>query len=392
MKKILFDLTECQPHRGIKFHGGGIYGYIVFEHLIKADSKNIIAYIDDNKYIPEKILNLITEHNVRLISAEDHSLLSVFTNRICDMLYAPLYSPKYEELFAINVPIIVTIHGLRTLELGRDKYEHIYAKSIKGKIASFIKQTPYHNVLVNKYYKRYQKLFTYNQATIITVSNHSKYSIQTFYPSLNSNRIKVRYSPSTTESNLIPPRIQESKGYYLIISADRWLKNSYRVLLAFDCLYTNRLLNKKVYVVGLNESSAVMKRMKNKEMYRCFEYLSKIELETLYANAYAFVYPTLNEGFGYPPLESMKYGTPCITSPLSSIPEVCADAVMYANPYSHIEMANRILQMESMELYSIYSRKAIERYKIIEERQKTDLEKLIGDITSLLDSENENIY
>lgn len=389
MKKILFDLTECQPHRGIKFHGGGIYGYVVFEQLIKTNSKNVFAYINNNKYIPEKILNLIKEYNVSLISSEDHSLLSVFAERNCDILYAPLYSPKYEELFAINVPIVVTIHGLRMLELGRDKYEYIYAKSIKRKIASFIKQTPYHNLLFSKYYKRYQRLFTYNLATIITVSNHSKYSIQSFYPSLDNDRIKVRYSPSTTEQDLIPSQVQESKGYYLIISADRWLKNAYRALLAFDYLYTNGLIDKMVYVVGLNESSAVMRSMKNKKMYKCFEYLSKVDLETLYANAYAFMYPTLNEGFGYPPLEAMKYGTPCITSPLSSIPEICADAVMYANPYSHIEIANRILQMESLELHSIYSRKAVERYKIIEERQRTDLEKLVGDIISSLNTEIE---
>ncbi len=56
------------------------------------------------------------------------------------------------------------------------------------------------------------------------------------------------------------------------------------------------------------------------------------DLPWLYAGAVAFVFPTLYEGFGLPVLEAMRCGTPVVTSPLSSIPEVAGDAALYADP------------------------------------------------------------
>jgi glycosyltransferase involved in cell wall biosynthesis len=55
-------------------------------------------------------------------------------------------------------------------------------------------------------------------------------------------------------------------------------------------------------------------------------------LAALYAGAAAFVYPSLYEGFGIPPLEAMSLGCPVVTSNAGSIPEVVGDAAEYCNP------------------------------------------------------------
>lgn len=55
-------------------------------------------------------------------------------------------------------------------------------------------------------------------------------------------------------------------------------------------------------------------------------------LKTLYSQARCFIYPSLYEGFGLPPLEAMQEGCPCIVSETSSMPEVCGDAAIYFNP------------------------------------------------------------
>jgi glycosyltransferase involved in cell wall biosynthesis len=52
----------------------------------------------------------------------------------------------------------------------------------------------------------------------------------------------------------------------------------------------------------------------------------------LYRLAAVFVFPSLYEGFGLPPLEAMASGTPVITSNVSSLPEVCGDAAFFIDP------------------------------------------------------------
>jgi glycosyltransferase involved in cell wall biosynthesis len=56
-------------------------------------------------------------------------------------------------------------------------------------------------------------------------------------------------------------------------------------------------------------------------------------LAILYRLARVFVFPSLYEGFGLPPLEAMASGTPVITSNVSSLPEVAGDAAMLIDPY-----------------------------------------------------------
>lgn len=65
-------------------------------------------------------------------------------------------------------------------------------------------------------------------------------------------------------------------------------------------------------------------------------------LGTLYANAVAFVYPSLYEGFGIPPLEAMGLGCPVIASNTSSIPEVVGDAAEYCEPADATSIAAAI--------------------------------------------------
>ncbi len=60
-----------------------------------------------------------------------------------------------------------------------------------------------------------------------------------------------------------------------------------------------------------------------------------------------FVYPSLYEGFGLPPLEAMACGTPVITSNASSLPEVVGDAGMLVDPRSVDELADAMQRVLS---------------------------------------------
>jgi glycosyltransferase involved in cell wall biosynthesis len=74
-------------------------------------------------------------------------------------------------------------------------------------------------------------------------------------------------------------------------------------------------------------------------------YVTDGELRALYEDACCFVYPSLYEGFGLPPLEAMACGCPVIVSRAASLPEVCGDAALYCNPRDPEDLARTIRRL-----------------------------------------------
>ena len=71
------------------------------------------------------------------------------------------------------------------------------------------------------------------------------------------------------------------------------------------------------------------------------------DLPYFYNGAEVFVYPSLYEGFGLPPLEAMQCGTPVVTSNVSSIPEIVGDSCLLADPISIDDISDSILLLLS---------------------------------------------
>ena len=74
-------------------------------------------------------------------------------------------------------------------------------------------------------------------------------------------------------------------------------------------------------------------------------YVADEEIPVIYNLASLFVFPSLYEGFGFPPLEAMATGTPVVASNAASIPEVCGDAALYFDPLDMEDIAVKILKV-----------------------------------------------
>lgn len=390
-KRILFDLKATQPIGNTKFHGGGKYGIAVFKKLAEIAPKNIAVFYDANLYLDNEVAELIKANSMPSYKNGDIDIVEA-AHQENDVIYTPLYGARLAVLSS-NTTILATIHGLRTLEMPGDKYEKYYLD--KGKVRT----TPvkllknYLSIFpcVRKYkYKRSlqkeRNKLRDNNLHFITVSEHSKYSLLTFMPFLKPNDIKVFYSPSTINHE---PTIVDFKNeygkYYLIVSGNRWVKNGIRAMIALDQLFSEHPeIKGKVVVTGLKTANDIPIKITNRERFIFKGYVNETTLKFLYHNAYALIYPSLNEGFGYPPLEAMYEGCPVIASAIASIPEICADAVLYFNPYLISEIKMRVLQMEDENLHRIYSERGKQRQQLIEKKQEEDLTSLCHFILSYL--------
>ena len=74
-------------------------------------------------------------------------------------------------------------------------------------------------------------------------------------------------------------------------------------------------------------------------------YVPDAQLEILYAEARVYIFPSLYEGFGLPPLEAMAKGCPVVSSDRAALPEILGDAALYFDPESEADMAEKITQI-----------------------------------------------
>jgi glycosyltransferase involved in cell wall biosynthesis len=120
--------------------------------------------------------------------------------------------------------------------------------------------------------------------------------------------------------------------------------------LANDPVYAERFAELRLIVIGGDSSQnpavrVAVSRTRSSGYVRFFGFVSPETLRTFYENAAAFAFPSLNEGFGLPPLEAMACGTPVLTSNVSSLPEVVGDAAVLVNPDNVFEIARGLREI-----------------------------------------------
>ena len=94
MGRILFDLAVCQPNGSGKYHGGGVYGIIVFKALAELYHSYISVYLDVNKFISEEALNIIKKYNIKKYDSSIFTLKDVVVKEEFSILYSPLFQTE----------------------------------------------------------------------------------------------------------------------------------------------------------------------------------------------------------------------------------------------------------------------------------------------------------
>ena len=187
---------------------------------------------------------------------------------------------------------------------------------------------------------------THRSNRVLTVSEASKRDILRYFR-VPDRKIDVIYNaiderfgqpPPPEEIERVRDRYQLNAPYVLYAGNIKPHKNLERLIEAFHMLRRGDLEHVKMLIIGDEISKyATLRRAVHKyklhKHVRFFGFVPDQTLAVFYRLARAFVFPSLYEGFGLPPLEAMASGTPVITSNVSSLPEVVGDAALLIDPY-----------------------------------------------------------
>ncbi|MBD8069400.1 glycosyltransferase family 4 protein [Bacillus sp. PS06] len=201
------------------------------------------------------------------------------------------------------------------------------------------------SLMFEKWYKILFRGLGVQAKSIITVSNFSKSEL-------------IKYSKIKEEKISV---VKEGKEHILALKPDNKILDKYdlrdkKFIFAVSSMNPNKNFKAIIDAINLVDNISVViaggtnpkvfkdnqsNSIENKNI-KYVGYVTDNELKSLYENALVFIYPSLYEGFGLPPLEAMACGCPVIVSNTSSLPEVCGEASIYCDPYDYTDIANKI--------------------------------------------------
>lgn len=173
---------------------------------------------------------------------------------------------------------------------------------------------------------------------IFTVSNFSRKELAECLDIAPERIVVTSNGADHIKCTSVPTKKKSREPYVLAVSSLKPLKNFSLVVRA-----AKRLPDINFYIVGGKDkrvfAAVDYEQVKN---IHFLGYVDDEELLDYYANASVFVYPSLYEGFGIPPLEAMAMGCPVIVTKKAALPEVCGDAALYCDAEDERDLAGKI--------------------------------------------------
>lgn len=258
---------------------------------------------------------------------------------------ALLWSPGNTGPLAVANQV-VTIHDAATLE-HPEWFSRSFAQGYRMLLPSLIQRVRL--VITNSEFSK-QRLLAHSQVAAEKI-RPIPLGVSTNFRPVDSEelaRIKLKYC--------------QVRPYFLTLGSLEPRKNLNRLLAAW-ALLGDKCKDFELLIVG--GKGKIFRQSCFGDIpstVRFLGYVDDLDLPALLSGAMAFVYPSLYEGFGLPPLEAMACGTPVVVGRAAALPETCGDAALYVDPWSVEELAECLLNLlDNVGLREILSTKGLHR-------------------------------
>jgi len=301
--KIAIDVTPMYDKNRLR--GVGVYTKRLFENLLKVDKENIYITFKRGDTIPKS-----------------------------DLVHYPYFDPFFLTLPLLKKYLtVVTIHDMIPFVFPDE-----FSRGVKGEIKWHI-----------------QKLSLKSVQAIITDSQCSKMDLLKF-TGIDGKKVNVIYLASSIGNIEINERLKKEvkekfhlpDKFLLYIGDINYNKNIPRLFEALHLLgerihlvlVGNAFLDKKLK--EKNELDEIAKKLTIEDNLTRVGVIKEEELVAFYKLAYAYIHPSLYEGFGLPVLDAMCIGCPVITSQEGSLGEITNNAAIFVDPHSSQNIAHGI--------------------------------------------------
>ena len=343
---IGIDARFFGPHA----KGLGRYAQKLIEEIEKTDDKNdyliFLRQANFNEYQPQNLRFKKILANWRWYSLGEQLFFprQLYRHKIDLMHFTHFNAPIFYRR-----PYVVTIHDLILRQW----------PTVKNNLFSRVKY-----FFKNFVYKIVIRLVLARAKKIIAVSQFVKNDIIKSF-GVSPEKVKVIYEGAPEIANRksqiadrqILEKYEIKKSYLLYVGNAYPHKNLVRLIEAFKILHNGQYPNLQLVLVGGEDYFYKKLKQENcDERGVCFGggviftgFVSDEELGDLYQNAEVYVFPSLCEGFGLPPLEAMSYGVPVVAARVTCLPEILGEAAHYFDAQEPVDMAVKISEVLSNE-------------------------------------------
>ncbi len=152
-----------------------------------------------------------------------------------------------------------------------------------------------------------------------------------------ANGVDQRYSPSPDKNT--NSKYQLPSQFVLFVGQTSTNKNLHRAIDAMHFVRNRYGIDHILVIAGMPGDAdmslrAYVREHRLENAVRFLGYVDDEDLPQLYSNAALFLFPSITEGFGIPPLEAMRCATPVVAAHSSCLPEVLGEAAIWVDPFS----------------------------------------------------------
>lgn len=160
------------------------------------------------------------------------------------------------------------------------------------------------------------------------------------------SKISVIYNGYNKITEL--PECVDKSNYIIAVTSKLPHKNAKGIIEAYEVYFKQCEHPLQLRIIGIGDGEQYALEPQAKENIKCYQYIeSNEEMHRMIAEAKIFLFLSLIEGFGFPPVEAMQLGTPVVCSKMSSLPEVVGDAAILVDPCEPDEVADALVKLQN---------------------------------------------